>query len=34
MKWDAQGCTTNGLMRHPVDYLSWKKFDYLHPTFA
>ena len=34
MKWHAQGRTTNGLMRHPVDSLSWKRFDSLNPTFA
>ena len=34
MKWHAQVRMTNGLMRHLVDSLSWKKFDSLHPTFA
>ena len=34
MKWHAQGRTTNGLMRHPVDSLSWKIFDSLNPTIA
>ena len=34
MKWHAQGRTTNGLMRHLVDSLSWKRFDFLQPTIA
>ena len=34
MKGHAQGRTTNGLMRHLVDSLSWKIFDSLNPTFA
>ena len=34
MKWHAQGRTTNGLMRHSVDSLSWKRFDFLQPTIA
>ena len=34
MTWHAQGRATNDLMRHPVDSLSWKTFDFLHPIFA
>ena len=34
MTWHAQGHATNDLMRHPIDFLSWKTFYSLHPTFA
>ena len=33
MTWHAQDHATNDLMRHPVDSLSRKTFDALHPTF-
>ena len=34
MKWQLQGCSTNGLIRHSVDSLCWKKFDEFHLMFA
>lgn len=34
MKYHLQGCSTNGLIRHSVDSLCWKKFDEFHLAFA
>jgi hypothetical protein len=27
MKWHAQGCTKDGVLRHPADGEAWKAFD-------
>ena len=34
MRWHADGCTTDGHLRHPTDGLQWKKIDSMFPNFS
>ena len=34
MKWHVDGCMRSEMMRHPIDSLSWKNFDKVHPSFS
>ncbi|XP_019236072.1 PREDICTED: uncharacterized protein LOC109216379 isoform X1 [Nicotiana attenuata] len=34
MRWHAEGCTRDGVMRHPADSIAWNFFDELHPSFS
>ena len=34
MKWHVDGCMRGEMMRHPINSLSWKNFDKVHPSFA
>jgi len=33
MKWHVNGCTDDGIMRHPADSDAWKMFDTMHLQF-
>ncbi|GKV50090.1 hypothetical protein SLEP1_g56806 [Rubroshorea leprosula] len=34
MKWHEEGCTKDGLMRHPTNSPAWKDLDSQHPEFS
>jgi hypothetical protein len=34
MKWHAQGCTKDGVLRHAADGEAWKAFHSRYPNFA
>ncbi|GLT31353.1 hypothetical protein SLA2020_060950 [Shorea laevis] len=34
MKWHEEGCTKDGLMRHPADSPGWKHLDSQYPKFS
>ena len=34
MKWHVDGCMIDEMMRHPIDSLTWKNFDKVHPSFT
>jgi hypothetical protein len=33
MRWHAEGCTRDGVLRHPADGEAWRSFDMLHLVF-
>ena len=34
MKWHANGCVNDGLLRHPADFEAWKSFDSKYIEFS
>jgi hypothetical protein len=34
MRWHVEGCTKDGVSRHPADSEAWKSFDLLYPEFS
>ena len=34
MRWHVEGCTKDGLLRHPADGEAWKSFDNLYLDFS
>jgi hypothetical protein len=34
MRWHAEGCTKDGVLRYPANGQAWKSFDNLHSDFS